>query len=80
MSIDSRKHFALIFDQLMVLRESVGELQQIEESRVRSLRGHQTVAVDEAVHLSFLKLKNDIADIGEVLASIAEATGDITKL
>jgi hypothetical protein len=80
MSLDSRKHFALIFDQLLVLRDSVDQLQKIEVARVHTLRGHQTVDVNEAVHLSFLKLQDDIAGMEEVLASIAEATGDIPKL
>lgn len=74
MSIDSRQHFALIFDQLLGLRASVDQLQQMELTRVHTLRGHQTVDVNEAVHLSFLKLQEDIASIEEVLASIAEAT------
>ncbi|WP_350647223.1 hypothetical protein [Pseudomonas sp. HY13-MNA-CIBAN-0226] len=80
MSIDSKTQISAIFDQLLALRESVGDLQEMEEQRVRSLRGHQTVDVDGSIHLLFLKLQEDIASIEEALASVAEATGDIPKL
>lgn len=80
MSAESRQRFALIFAQLQDLRESMRALQEFEEARVRNLRGQQTVDDRGAVHVSFLKLQDDIAQIEEVLATIAEATGDIEKL
>jgi len=80
MNIASRAQIAVIFDQLRVLRESVQKLQDIEEKRTSSLRGQQTTDDGGAISLSFLKLQQDIVEIEEVLATIAEATGDIPKL
>jgi hypothetical protein len=80
MSEESQARIAAIFEQLLVLRESVNSLQKTEEQRVSSLRGHQTMDVDGAICLVFQKLQNDIADMEEALATIAEATGDIPKL
>lgn len=80
MSKDSKALVAGIFDQLRVLREAVHELEAVDESVVDSLRGSQTVDVDGAVHLSFLKLQDQIAAMEETLATIAEATGEISKL
>ncbi|WP_431033565.1 hypothetical protein [Pseudomonas yamanorum] len=79
-SIDSKAQVAAILEQLFALRESVRELQSTEQRQAISLRGHQTVDEDEAVHLLFEKLQDDIASIEEALAVIAEATGDISKL
>ncbi len=62
------------------MRHSVDQLRAMEEARVRSLRGHQTMVPGEAVHLSFLKLQEGIAGLEEVLATLAEATGDVPKL
>lgn len=80
MSKDSKALVAGIFDQLRVLREAVTELEAIDESEVESLRGAQTVDVDGALHLSFVKLQDQIAAMEETLATIAEATGEIPKL
>ena len=80
MSATSKTQIAAIFDQLLALRGSIGVLQEIEENKVHSLRGHQTVDVDGAFHLVFQKLQDDIASMEEAIATIAEATGDIPKL
>lgn len=80
MSHDNKVLIAGIFDQLRVLRETVNELEAVDESEVESLRGSQTVDVDGAVHLSFVKLQDQIAAMEETLATIAEATGEIPKL
>jgi hypothetical protein len=66
--------------QLMSLRESVNTLQQMENKREGSLRGHQTMDVDGAFLLTFQKLQDNIASMEEALATLAEATGDIPKL
>lgn len=76
---DSKALVAGIFDQLRVLRETVMHLETVE-SEVESLRGSQTVDAEGAVHLSFIKLQDQIAAMEETLASIAEATGEIPKL
>ena len=47
--------------------------------RMSTLRGHQTVDVDGSFLLVFQKLQNNIADMEEALATIAEATGDAPK-
>lgn len=54
-------------------------LQQMEDERVGTLRGHQTVDLDGAFLWVFQKLQDNIADMGEALATIAEATGDAPK-
>lgn len=79
MSAQSQAQIGVIFDQLLALRESVNRLQQIEDERVGTLRGHQTVDVDGAFLLVFQKLQDNIADMEEALATIAEATGDAPK-
>lgn len=80
MSTYSRTQIAEIFDQLRVLRQAVTELGAVEESDVASLRGSQTMDVEGAIHLSFMKLQDQIAAMEETLATIAEATGEIPKL
>jgi hypothetical protein len=80
MSKDSKTLVVAIFNQLRVLRETVTNLEAVDESEVDSLRGAQTVDVDGAVHLSFMKLQDQIAAMEETLATIAEATGEIPKL
>ena len=79
MSVQSQAQIGVIFDQLLALRESVNRLQQMEDERVGTLRGHQTVDVDGSFLLVFQKLQNNIADMEEALATIAEATGDAPK-
>lgn len=80
MSKDSKTLVVAMFNQLRVLRETVTNLEAVDESEVDSLRGAQTVDVDGAVHLSFMKLQDQIAAMEETLATIAEATGEIPKL
>lgn len=80
MSKDSKALVAGIFDQLRMLRETVTDLETVDEKEVVSLRGAQTADVDGAVHLSFMKLQDQIAEMEETLATIAEATGEIPKL
>jgi hypothetical protein len=79
MSAQSQAQIGAIFDQLLALRESVNLLQQMEDERVGTLRGHQTVDVYGAFLLVFQKLQDNIADMEEALATIAEATGDAPK-
>lgn len=71
---------AEVFDHLRLLRQKVSALAADEESRVLSLAGHQTTDAKEAIHLSFVKLQDQIGAIEETLATIAEATGEIPKL
>jgi hypothetical protein len=80
MSKDSKALVAAIFNQLQILRETVKLLEEVDQSEVDTLRGAQTVDVDGAVHMSFIKLQDQIAAIEETLAAIAEATGEISKL
>lgn len=80
MSTYSRTQIAEIFDQLRVLRQAVTALGAVEEWDVASLRGSQTMDVEGAIHLSFMKLQDQIAAMEETLATIAEATGEIPKL
>lgn len=80
MSKDSKALVAGIFDQLRVLRETVTDLEAADGPEVESLAGAQTVDVAEAVHLSFMKLQDQIAAMEETLATIAEATGEISKV
>ena len=79
MSAQSQAQIGAIFDQLLSLRESVNSLQQMENERVGTLRGHQTVDVDGSFLLVFQKLQDNIVDMEEALATIAEATGDAPK-
>lgn len=79
MNDSSKTQIAAIFDQLLVLRESVNILHEMEVENVSSLRGHQTMDVNGAFHLVFHKLQGDIASMEEALATIAEATGDVPK-
>lgn len=79
MSAQSQAQIGAIFDQLLALRESVNRLQQMEDEIVGTLRGYQTVDVDGAFLLVFQKLQDNIADMEEALATIAEATGDAPK-
>lgn len=69
-----------IYEQLRHLRSSVNTLEKIETDEVDELRGHQTVDADEAMHLAMAKLRDQIAEMEETLATISEATGDIPKL
>lgn len=80
MSKDSKALVAAIFTQLKALQEAVMLLQAVDESEIETLRGGQTVDVHGAVHMSFLKLQDQIAAMEETLATIAEATGEIPKL
>ena len=48
----------------------MSERQDTGESRLLSLRGHQTVDADGAIHPLFLMLQHDIAGIEEALATI----------
>jgi hypothetical protein len=80
MSKDSKALVAGIFDQLRILRETVTDLEAVDGSEVTSIAGAQTVDVTEAVHLSFMKLQHQIAAMEETLATIAEATGEISKV
>ena len=80
MSKDSKALVAGIFDQLRILRETVTDLEAVDGSEVTSLAGAQTVDVTETVHLSFMKLQDQIAAMEETLATIAEATGEISKV
>lgn len=79
MSAQSQAQNGVIFDQLLALRESVNRLHGMQDERVGMLRGHQTVDVDGAFLLVFQKLQDNIADMEEALATIAEATGDAPK-
>ncbi|ROM69790.1 hypothetical protein BK653_12610 [Pseudomonas brassicacearum] len=80
MTMESRDQVAVIFGQLRILRESVLELEKMESGNVTELRGQQTLDVDGAVHQSFARLLDNVAAMEELLATIAEATGDIPKL
>lgn len=69
-----------IFDQLRMLRGTISALETLHESEFFCLSGQQTVDVDAAVHLAFRKLQDQLAEMEETLATIAEATGVIPKL
>jgi hypothetical protein len=69
-----------VFEHLRLLREKVAALALDEENQVVTLEGHQTPNSKEAIHLSFAKLQDQIAGMEEILATIAEATGEIPKL
>lgn len=80
MSNKRKTQVGAIYYQLRGLRESVNTLEKIEADEVESLRGRQTVDPDESVELAMSKLRDQIAEMEETLATIAEATGDIPKL
>ncbi|XSS62207.1 hypothetical protein ACP9OK_25735 [Pseudomonas sp. B11] len=80
MSKDSKTLLAGIFEHLRVLRATVAELESVAEIEVDALRGSQTVDVDDSIHLSFMKLQDQIGEMEETIATIAEATGEIPKL
>ena len=80
MSNDKKASIAGIFDQLRLLRQSVSELEAVQEAAVTALRGHQTVDSEEAVRSSFANLQDQIGGMEETLAAIAEAAGEISKL
>jgi hypothetical protein len=52
----------------------------MEEKRLNSLRGHQTVDNKGALTLSFERLQSNLAAMEDVLATIAEAMGAVPKL
>jgi hypothetical protein len=79
MSRQAPAHIEPVFEQLRQLGRSLDTLQALEAQRVESLRGHQTVDAEEAMALSFNKIRGDIASIEETLKAIAEATGEIPK-
>lgn len=79
MGKDSAILVAGIYKQLRALRGAVMDLEAVEYE-VTSLQGSQTMDIEGAVHLSFIKLQDQIAAMEETLASIAEATGEISKL
>lgn len=80
MSKDSKTLLVGIFEHLRVLRATVAEFESVVEIEVDALRGSQTVDVDDSIHLSFMKLQDQIGEMEETLATIAEATGEIPKL
>ncbi|EJF68228.1 hypothetical protein A462_28395 [Pseudomonas sp. Ag1] len=80
MSRRSADQIAIIFQQLGTIRTAVSALQLTEENHLATLRGRQTVDDDEALHMSFKRLADDITDMEEVLAGIGEAAGNIAKL
>ena len=80
MSNDHLDQITIVFEQLRTLRSSLLMLQETEEKRVHSLRGHQTVDDEDSLTLSFVRLQSNLADSEEVLAAIAEAMGAMPKL
>lgn len=80
MSKDSKTLLVGIFEHLRVLRATVAELESVVEIEVDALRGSQTVDVDDSIHLSFMKLQDQIGEMEETIATIAETTGEIPKL
>lgn len=79
MSQQDPAHIDSVFQHLRALERSLDALQQRETRQVESLTGHQTVDAEDAMELSFNKIRGDIASIEETLKAIAEATGEIPK-
>lgn len=80
MSDDHLGQIVIVFDELRALRSSLLLLQGMEEKRLNSLRGHQTVDNKGALTLSFERLQSNVADMEDVLATLAEAMGAVPKL
>lgn len=69
-----------VFEQLRLLRDAVTALAASQAHQAGELAGHQTTDTDEAIHLSFAKLHDQIGSMEETLATVAEATGQVPKL
>lgn len=79
MSQQDPTHIDSVFQQLREFERSLDALQKRETRQVEALEGHQTVDAEDALALSFNKIRGDIASIEETLKAIAEATGEIPK-
>lgn len=68
-----------VFRRLRELERSLDALQKHEARQVEALEGHQTVDAEDAMALSFNKIRGHICSIEETLKAIAEATGEVPK-
>ncbi|SEI53961.1 hypothetical protein [Pseudomonas sp. NFR16] len=76
----SERHIIAIASMLRTLRKAVEELEQLELHQVEPLRGNQTVDSKQSLTQCFSSLQASIEEIEDLLATVAEATGDIGKL
>lgn len=73
-------HITQIASLLRALREAVIELEQIELAHVKHLTGDQTVDSRQSLSQCFANFQDSITDMENGLASVAEATGEISEL
>ncbi|WP_296261312.1 MULTISPECIES: hypothetical protein [unclassified Pseudomonas] len=74
------RHIIGIAAMLRSLRKAVDELEQLELKQVEPLRGEQTVDSTQSLSQCFSSLQTSILEMEDLLATIAEATGEIDKL
>lgn len=72
-------HITQIASLLRSLRDAVNELEQIELAHVRHLTGDQTVDSQQSLSQCFANFQNSITDMENGLASMADATGEVSE-
>ena len=73
-------HITQIASLLRSLRDAVNELEQIELAHVKHLAGDQTVDSQQSLSQCFANFQDSITDMENGLASVAEATGEVSEL
>ncbi|WP_110951267.1 hypothetical protein [Pseudomonas bohemica] len=76
----SERHIIGIAAMLRALRKAVDELEQLELTQVEPLKGHQTVDSKQSLSQCFSSLQTSIEEMENLLATVAEATGEVGKL
>jgi hypothetical protein len=74
----SQHRITEVTDILRSLRNAVNGLEQLELAQVGNLRGEQTVDSKQSLSQCFTEFQRCITDMEDALASIAEATGDVS--
>jgi hypothetical protein len=72
-------HITQIASLLRSLRDAVTELEQIELAHVKHLTGDQTVDSQQSISQCFANFQDSITDMENGLASMAEATGEVSE-
>jgi hypothetical protein len=73
-------HITQIASLLRSLRDAFNKLEQFELAHVKHLTGDQTVDSRQSLSQCFANFQNSITDMENGLASMAEATGEISEL
>ncbi|RJX78998.1 hypothetical protein [Pseudomonas sp. LS-2] len=76
----SERHIIALAAMLHSLRKAVDKLESIELAQVQHLQGEQTVDHQQSLSQCFTNLQRSISDMENTLVTLAEATGEISKL